>query len=47
MTAYAGENVKWEEHSLIADEIVNLYIHFGNQYSGFSENWESIYLNTQ
>ena len=25
----------------------NLYSHFGNQYDGFSENWESIYCKTQ
>ena len=26
---------------------VNLYSHFGNQYGGFSENWESVYHKTQ
>ena len=47
ITAYAGEDVEKEEHSFIAGGNTNLYNHFENQYCGFSENWESIYLKTQ
>jgi hypothetical protein len=28
-------------------ESANLYNHFGNQFGGFSENWEQCYLKTQ
>ena len=45
--AYAGEDVASREHSSTAGGSANLYSHFGNQYGGFSENWESIYLSTQ
>ena len=45
--AYAGEDVQEGEHSSIAGEKENLYNHFGNQYGGFSENWQSTYLRIQ
>ena len=47
MTAYAGEDVEQGEHSSIASVSANLYSLFRNQYGGFSENWESIYLKIQ
>jgi hypothetical protein len=40
MTAHAGESVQQREHSYIAGGSANLYSHFGNQFVGFSENWE-------
>jgi hypothetical protein len=39
-TAHAGKDVQQGEHSSIAGGNVNLYNHFGNQFGGFSENWE-------
>ena len=48
MIASAGEDVEKGEHSPIAGGgNANLYNHFGNQYGGFSENWESTYLGIQ
>lgn len=46
MTAYGGEDVEQGWHSSIAAESANLDSHFGSQYDSFSENWESVYLNT-
>jgi hypothetical protein len=40
VTAHVGEHVKQGEHSSIAGGCANLYIHFGNQYGSFSENWD-------
>ena len=40
VTAHAGEDVEQGEHSSIAGGSANLYNHFGNQFGGFSENWE-------
>jgi hypothetical protein len=37
-TADAGKDVEKEEHSSIADGIVSLYNHSGNQSGGSSEN---------
>jgi hypothetical protein len=36
--------VEKKEYSSIDDGSANFYSHFGNQYDGFSENWDSIYL---
>ena len=47
MIAYAEENVEKGEHSSIAGRNTNLYNQFGNQYGGFSENWETTYLRIQ
>ena len=47
MNAHAGEDVEQEEHPSISGGYANLYSYFGNQYGGFSENWELIYLKTQ
>jgi hypothetical protein len=38
--ALAGKNVEQEDHSSIAGGNENLYNHFGNQFGGFSKNWE-------
>ena len=46
-TTYTEEDVELGEHSSTADGSGNLYSHFGNQYGSFSENWESVYLQTQ
>ncbi|KAL6092389.1 hypothetical protein STEG23_028604, partial [Scotinomys teguina] len=35
------------EHSSTGGGNANLFIHFGNQYGDFSENWKSIFLKTQ
>ena len=40
MTENDGKAVKKGEHSSIAGGSANLYNHFGNQFGGFSENWE-------
>jgi hypothetical protein len=40
VTAHADEDVEQGEHSSIADGGANLYNHFENHFSGFSENWE-------
>ncbi|KAL6075111.1 hypothetical protein STEG23_022550, partial [Scotinomys teguina] len=45
-TAYVGEDVEQGEHSSAAGGSGNWYSHFGNQYGGSSENWESAYLKT-
>jgi hypothetical protein len=38
----------WNKGKLsIAGKSANLYNHFGNQFVGFSENWEYFYLNSQ
>jgi hypothetical protein len=37
--ADADKNVEKDEHSSIADGIASCYNHFGNQFSGSSENW--------
>ena len=48
MIDYAGEDVELGEHSSIDGGNANLYNkHFGNQYGGLSEIWESTYLKTQ
>ena len=47
MIDYVGKDVEQGEHSSIAGGNANLYNHFGNQYGGFSENWESTYLTIQ
>jgi hypothetical protein len=47
VNAHAGEDVEQEEHPSISGGYANLYSYFGNQYVGFSENWESIYPKTQ
>ena len=44
MIGYTGEDVEKGELSYIDGGNANLYIHFGNQYGSFSENWESAYL---
>jgi hypothetical protein len=44
VTAYAGREVEQGEHSSIAGRRVILLKHFGNQFSGFIENWEEFYL---
>ena len=38
--ADAGEDVEQGEHSSTAGGSANLYNHSGNQFGGFSENWE-------
>ena len=45
-TSYVKEDVELGEHSSTAGGSGNLYSHFGNQYGGFSEDWESVYLQT-
>ena len=47
MIDYAGKEVELGEHSSIAGGNTKVYNHFGNQYGGFSEYWESAYLKTQ
>jgi hypothetical protein len=47
VTANASEDVGQGEHSSIAGVSANLYNLFGNQFEGFSENWEEFYLKTQ
>ena len=37
---YPGKDVKQRKYSSTAGGNTNLYNHFGNQFSGFSENWE-------
>ena len=39
-SVHASKDVEQEEHFFIAGESTNLYIHFGNEYGGFSENWD-------
>jgi hypothetical protein len=39
-TAHAGEVVEQGKHSSIAGGSENLYNHSGNQFGGFSEDWE-------
>ena len=38
--AHAGEDGQQGDHFSIAGETANLYNHSGNQFGGFSENWE-------
>jgi hypothetical protein len=45
VTAQADKDVEQGEHSSTAVASENL--HFGNQFGGFSESRESIYLKTQ
>ena len=45
-TAPAGENMEQGEHFFTACESANLHNHFGNQFGGFSENWEYFSLKT-
>jgi hypothetical protein len=40
LIAHTGEDVGQGEHCTIAGGNANLYYHFGNQFGGFSENWE-------
>jgi hypothetical protein len=40
VTAYAGEDVKKEEHSFMAGGIANWVSHSGNQSGSSSENWK-------
>jgi hypothetical protein len=40
VTAHADEDVEEGEHSSIAGGIAKFYNHYGNQFGGFSENWE-------
>ena len=47
MIAHAGKDVKQGKHSSTDGGSANLCSHFGNQYGGFTEIWESIYLKTQ
>ena len=47
VTAHAGEEVVQGEHYTIASGSANLYNCFGNQFGGFSEIWEKVYLKTQ
>ena len=42
MTVYAGEDVEQGKYFSTAGGSTHLYSHFGNQYGGFSENWECI-----
>ena len=37
---HAGEDVEQKERSSIVGGIAHLYNHSGNQFGGFSENWE-------
>ncbi|KAL6094014.1 hypothetical protein STEG23_029384 [Scotinomys teguina] len=46
-TAYVGEDAEQGVHSSTISGSANWYSHFGNQYGGFSENWESVYLKAQ
>jgi hypothetical protein len=39
VTALTGKDVAQEEHYFIAGGIANWYNYFGNQFCGFSENW--------
>jgi hypothetical protein len=39
--AHAGEDMEHGQYSFIAGGTRNLYNHFGNQFGGFSENWNS------
>jgi hypothetical protein len=45
--AHAGKDMEQEEHSSIASRSANLYKNIGNQFGGFSENWEKFYLKNQ
>ena len=47
VSKHDGEVVEQVKHSSIADGNVNIYNHFGNQFGGFSENWEQFDLKTQ
>jgi hypothetical protein len=40
MTTHVGKDVEKEDHSSIADGIVNWYNHSGNLSGGSSENWK-------
>ena len=40
MTALAVKDMEQEKHSCIGSGSANMYNHFGNQFDGFSENWE-------
>jgi hypothetical protein len=44
---HASEDVEQGEQSIIAGGSAHLYIHFGNQFGIFSENWEYFYIKTQ
>jgi hypothetical protein len=37
---HTGQDVEQGKHSSTAARSLNLNIHFGNQFGGFSENWE-------
>jgi hypothetical protein len=47
VTADVEKDVEQGEYSPIAGGRAKLYNHFGNQFHGFSENWEYIYLKSQ
>jgi len=47
VTAHSGREVEQGEHSSITSRSANLLNHFGNHFSGFSENWEEFYLKRQ
>ena len=47
VTAHAGEDVESGEHSSPAGGGANLSSHFGKQYGGFLENWDSVCHETQ
>lgn len=47
MAVYAGKDVEQGEQSFVDGRIANLYNDYGDQYSSFSENWESSYLQIQ
>ncbi|KAL6057836.1 hypothetical protein STEG23_034039 [Scotinomys teguina] len=46
-TVHVGENVEQEEHSSTVGGNANWYNYSGNQYGGFSENWELYFLKTK
>jgi hypothetical protein len=46
VAAHAREDVEQGRHSSIAHGTANLYYHSGNQFGGFSENWQYFYLKT-
>jgi hypothetical protein len=47
MTAHAGEDVEYREHSSIAGGTANLYNHYGNRCDGSSGRWKLISLKIQ
>jgi hypothetical protein len=40
MIAHVGKDVEKGKHPSIADEILNLYNHSGNESVGFPEKWK-------